>query len=728
VGKTRLAVESARQVLPEYSDGVWLVDLAALSDPNLVAQVSAAALGIREAPGRSVLETLIDVLSRRHALLILDNCEHLVQACARIVDDLLRSGPALRILATARQSLGVPGETAWRVPSLGLPWPARPQVGESVTRFEAPRLFVERARAALPDFAVTDENGATIASLCFQLDGIPLAIELAAARIKALALDDIETRLQDRLRLLTGGSRTALPRHQTLRGTLDWSYELLSEAERVLFRRLAVFAGGWTLEAAETVCAGTGIDVADVVDLLSQLVDKSLVIAEPRAGRARYRLLETTRQYASELVAAAGEVETLRQAHTAFFLDLAERAELRGPPQVEWVERLDRERDNLRAALQWVGERGEHETELWEVWWVRGYLSEGRRWSEEALARSGNVISRARARALHGAGIISGVRGDFPRCEAWLAQSLAAFRELGDAAGAARSLADLGSTACFQGETGRGLALCSESLEAARETDAAWELAYALYSQGFNRAWHPEHHEAAADFLTESATRFRALEDRRGLAHTLSTLAGIVRARGDAARAIVLGRESVDLFWQLGESFGLLGAFVSLATSASQQGRPADAAQLLGACAALDDSLGGAMLPPWRADFDATTQAAKAALGEPGFDARHELGRALSLPDAVAYARLDQPTEPGPSVNDGKDEGPLGLTRRQLEVISLLAQGLSNRQIGAALVIAEGTAALHVKHILRRLGLDSRSKITAWAIRRGLGPVPAAAR
>src|SRR5713226_5481995 len=352
-GKTRLALQVAADLLEEYADGVWLVELAPLADPALVPQTVASALGVRDAPGRPLTATLTDYLRSKSLLLVLDNCEHLLEAGAQLADALLRSCPRLRLLASSREGLGIGGEQTYRVPSLSLPDARHLPPLERLRDFEAVQLFADRARLSQATFAVTQANALSVAQVCQRLDGIPLAIELAAARVKALSVEKLNERLDDMFRLLTGGSRTALPRQQTLRALIDWSYDLLSPSEGALLRRLSVFAGGWTLEAAEAVCAGEGVEEWEVLDLLTSLVEKSLVLYEERGGEGRYRLLETVRQYARDRLLEAGEAEAVRGRHLGFVLRLAEEAEpkLSGPEQVVWLDRLEAEHDNLRAAL-----------------------------------------------------------------------------------------------------------------------------------------------------------------------------------------------------------------------------------------------------------------------------------------------------------------------------------------------------------------------------------------
>src|ERR671916_668446 len=366
-GKTRLALAAASEVVEGFEDGVWVVELAPLADPILVPQAVASVLGVREQPGRSPTETLADHLESKKVLLLLDNCEHLVDACATLAEALLRSCPELRVLATSREALGITGEVAWPVPSLSLPDLRRLSDIEGLPRYESARLFVERATTAKPTFALTEENASAVAQVCYRLDGIPLAIELAAARTKVLSVEQIADRLEDSFGVLSAGGRTAMPRQHTLRATMDWSHELLSREERSLFRRLSVFAGGFTLEAAEAACSGLlpdgELEQGEVLDGLSGLVDKSLVAVGEKDGEARYRLLETVRQYGQEKLERSGETAEIQRRHAGFMLGLAEEAgpELKGPRQGEWLGRLETEHGNLRAAMRWLLEEGEAE-------------------------------------------------------------------------------------------------------------------------------------------------------------------------------------------------------------------------------------------------------------------------------------------------------------------------------------------------------------------------------
>lgn len=389
-GKTRLALQVAAELLEAYKDGVWLVELAALTDAGLLAQTVAAALNLREQPGRTVEATLTDYLQPRQILLVLDNCEHLLLACAELGEGLLRTCPQLRLLSTSRESLAISGELTYRVPSFAVTELRQLTSVDALIQNEAVRLFVDRATLAAPAFKLTERNVAAVAQICDRLDGIPLAIELAAGRMKGMSVEQIAARLDDRFRLLTGGSRTALPRQQTLRATMDWSHEMLSDSERTVLRRLSVFAGGWTLEAAEAVCAGDGPEPGDVLDLVTHLVDKSLVFMEAPDGEARHRFLETIRQYARDRLMEASEADRVRDRHRDWCIQLAEQAEphLTSAAQAVWFERLELENHNLRAALEWTKAGGAPEMglrlagPLWRFWNVHGYWREGREWLE----------------------------------------------------------------------------------------------------------------------------------------------------------------------------------------------------------------------------------------------------------------------------------------------------------------------------------------------------------
>jgi non-specific serine/threonine protein kinase len=576
-GKTRLALKVAADLIDEYADGVWLMDLSPLSEPSLVPQTVASALGLREQPRRSLKETLSDYLRSKQMLLMLDNCEHLVGACAALSESLLRSCQNLRVLATSRAALGIAGELAYRVPSLSLPDPKYVQsIGASdLTRYEAVRLFVERAASSQPTFALTNQNALVAAQICQRLDGIPLAIELAAARVKVLSAEQIADRLDDRFRLLTGGSRTALPRHQTLRATMDWSYNLLSEVERALLRRLSVFAGGWTLEAAEAICAdvagvslsvsplGPSIRPDEILDLLAHLVDKSLVVVEDRGGEARYRLLETVRQYGREKLIESGEEAVLRGRHLNWVLARAERAEpeLRGPDQGVWLDRLDVEHDNLRSALEWSLGGGEGETglrlagALWRFWWGHGYWNEGRKWLEGALSKSGSASVSLKTKALLGAGRLAVLQGDYGQAKAFYEESLSLYRKLQDKEGIASSCFSLGIVAQRQSDYRRAMMLWEESLAMFRELGNKRYIALSLTSLGQIAEVQGDYSLANA-LHEESLASSRKLSNKWDIVYPLGGLVSVALHQGDYKRAEELCEEILALKRELGSKEG----------------------------------------------------------------------------------------------------------------------------------------------------------------------------
>ena len=598
-GKTRLAIQVAADLIEQFQKGVWLIELAPLADAGLVVQTVASTFEVREVAGRSLLDVLVDYLQSKPLLLVLDNCEHLVEACAHLASALLRACPNLKILATSREALGIAGEVTYRVPPLSRPDPRRVQSLEQLTQFESVRLFVERGVYSQPRFALTDVNARAVAHICHQLDGIPLAIELAAARVKVLTVDQIAVRLDDRFRLLIGGSRTGLPHHQTLRAAMDWSYDLLSEQERTLLRRLSVFAGGFHLEAVEAVCAGDGVHADGVLDLLANLVDKSLVTAEGLDGEIRYRLLETIRQYSLEKLEESGEVAGMRGRHLDWYLGLAERAEpqLQGLDQVGWLERLEMEHDNLRAALEWTKveasgtEVGLRLTgALHRFWAMRGYLSEGREWLERVVERSTGA-SPVRARAIYGTGDLAFNQGDYGRAETLCEESLRLYRELDDKVGIALSLNVLALLNRMQGDYARAAALLEESLTLCRGLGRRWILAETLYILGLTVRRQGDYERANA-LLEESLTLWRQTGDKWGLARSLGSLGVVARLQGDYERARALHEESLTLSEELGLKSETAERLLSLGTVAQNQGDFARATALYEECLLLSRELG----------------------------------------------------------------------------------------------------------------------------------------
>ena len=568
VGKTRLALAAAAELAPRYGDGAFLVELAPLADPDLVPQQVLAAVGVREEAGQGPAATLTAHLRARHLLLVLDNCEHLVGPSAALAQALLQACPRLTVLATSREPLGVPGEATWRVPSLS---PAG-----------AVALFAERARAVRPDFAVTDDVALALAQVCARLDHIPLAIELAAARTSALSVEEIASRLDDRFRLLSGGARTAVPRQQTLRAMVDWTYDALSAVERRVFDRLAVFGSTFGLEAATQVAGGDGVEPGDVVDVLTGLVDKSLVLAERPGGGGPtgYRLLETMRMYARERLAESGEAAAVRSRHLARGVAVAQAAEgeLEGPDQAATLDALEAEHDDLRVALAWGTSGGDAEpalrlaTALGRFWEVRGHFREGRGWLEAALtAGGGGDWPGLRATALNWAAVLAQHQGDYAAAHGLYEHSLALRRRLDDRPGVAAALVGLGNLAALQGQLGQARAQFSEAASIGRDLDLPQVVAAALTNQGWVAHAGGDLDGARALYEDALAAR-RGVGDGHGTALVLANLGDLALQQGDLATASDLHTEGLELRRRLGDRSGVADSLAALGKVALARG------------------------------------------------------------------------------------------------------------------------------------------------------------
>jgi predicted ATPase/DNA-binding NarL/FixJ family response regulator len=742
-GKTRLALEAAAGVLAEgFEDGVWLVELAPLADPSLVAQAVAFTIKVREQPGRSLTETLSEHLGSKRLLLVLDNCEHLVEACAALAEALLRSCPELRILATSREALGLTGEVAWPVPSLSLPDLRRLPEVESLTLYESSRLFVERAVAVRPSFALSAQNAAAVVQVCYRLDGIPLALELAAARMKVLPVEQIADRLDDCFGLLTAGGRTAMPRHKTLHATMDWSHDLLPEEERVLFRRLSVFSSGFSLEAAESVCAGENLERDEVLGLLSHLVDKSLVVARERDGEARYRLLETVRQYGQEKLegdedagkmpavprmdTVSGEAGRVRERHARHYLALAHEAEpeLKGERQVAWLERLEREHDNLRSAMRWLLERGEPGEvaglgwALWLFWGIRGHFAEGRRWMEQALSAKGSARpASARAKALYVEGMMANYQGDHRSAELLLEESLGLFRDVEDKLGTAYALSNAGFAALGQGQHQRAVTIIEEAVDLFLEEGEKWGAAMML---GFLAvAWRDRGDHGRAKRLAERGLALSwEVGERQAISAALYTLATLAQAERDHERARDLLDEGLKLSAELGNETDVARYLEGLAAVAASEGRIVRAARLWGAAEALLEKIevGVHTYVPDRSLHRSQVAAARARLDEKAFAAAWAEGRAMTSEGAIAYV-LEREATAGPTA---PEPYPAGLSVREVEVLRLVAAGLTNAEVAGKLFVSPRTVNWHLGSIYRKLGFHSRAEAARFAVEHGL--------
>jgi len=770
-GKTRLALELAGAVLEQFPGGVWLVELAPLADAMLIVPAIAAVLQVREDPGRPLLTTLTTYLRERRPLLILDNCEHLIDACAQVSTTLLQACPRLRILASSREPLGVAGESFFRVPALTVPDPHQLPPLEQLGQYEAVQLFVARAGVGQTAFALTATTAAPLAQICARLDGIPLAIELAAARVRMLPLAQIAARLDDRFHLLTGGSRTAVPRQQTLQALIDWSYDLLPEEERALLRRLAVFVGGWTLEAAEAITTlnVSTFERSNVLDGLGHLVDKSLVEVEPGEETARYRMLETIRQYALERLAASGEKDALRRRHASYFRDAAR----------SYISQRDRARgitpesDNLRAALAWsqsaVGDPAlaldlAHTLAL--AVFMRGDSQGARRLLAQALEYAEGLIDTQRyAEASLSQGIFIGGMGDLVASRALFEQSYMLYQKLGDKSGEADALERLGWVAREQGDAitariwlAQSIALCHDLGNKQLLLETLTTLAEVAVLE--------EDAASAETLLDESLALNREYNNQNFMAWTLNHLGHAAQLRGDYDRAAQLHAESLALFIDLlGEkNYALTWVWQSLGETALAQGnlatarnwltaalrlccemddrvasawclaglgsaaaldeQPERAARLWGAAERLRTALGCRPAPAARATYERAVALACAQLGDEAFSAAWAAGAALSLDQAIAFALepvAEVPT-PGPALAAtpkpaiAAAEYPAGLTAREVEVLRLVAQGLTDAQVAERLVVSVHTIHAHLRSIYGKLEVTSRTAASRFAV------------
>jgi predicted ATPase/DNA-binding CsgD family transcriptional regulator len=780
-GKTRLALEVSRDLLEAYSDGVWLVEFAPLSEEALVPKAVAEAVEVPERPDEPLVDTLTEVLGSRELLVVLDNCEHLLEATARLVDVLLDSCPNLRVLATSREGLGVEGELRWLVPPLSAPDPQYSSTVEELERLESARLFLARACNRDPSFAFTPGNAQTVAEVCSKLEGIPLAIELAAARVRTLSLEQISERLEGSLELLTRGDRTATPRQRTIRGTLDWSHELLYERERKVFRRLSVFAGGWTLEASEVVVSDESVGESEVLELLSELVEKSLAIAELTAesGGVRYRLLDSIRQYAQEKLEQSGEAEDVMQAHAEYFLALAEEAEpeLIGPREAEWFELLEEELDNFRAALSWASEHGEAELglrlagSLMSFWLTEGHYGEGRGWVEGALTREGSTSALARAKALGAASLLASRQGDQARAKGAAEEGLRLSKEAGiehsrepffPGGNPATFFPNLmANVAMNEGDPERAMALGEEGLALAQQADAAqgivfsllilaiaatlradYERAERLYAEGLSLSreldsayWRFLYFEnwgwtallrgdyERATVLIEEAVEL-ARERRRGfmglLSRPLDNLGWAALLGGELGRAKPQFGENLALSKVRGDRGTLLMSLEGLACVAGAEGEDLRAARLFGAAEALMGVIGYRLVPQERAVLEPYRASVRTRLGEAAWEKAVAEGEALGVDQATEYAlskeRSSKHFSPTQSAVSSTPEHPAGLSPREVEVLGLVAEGLTNAQVAERLFLSPRTVQRHLNSIYHKLGVSSRTAATRFAL------------
>ncbi len=814
VGKTRLALEVARDLVHNFVDGVHVVSLAPISDPALVIPTIAHRLGLAESGSQTLLERLKTSQRDKQRLLLLDNFEHVITAATLLVE-LLEACPAVKLLITSREVLRLRGERQFTVLPLALPDPRHLPDDNSLAHVPSVNLFIQRAQAIQSDFQLTTDNAATIVEICIRLDGLPLAIELAAARTKLLPPQALLARLSQRLTVLTGGARDVPERQQTLRNTITWSYNLLDAAEQQLFRCLSVFAGGCTLEAAEAVCGALGNasagEALSVLDGVASLIDKSLVQQIAQEGeQSRLVMLETTREYGLEVLASGGQAEATCEAHATYYLAQAEQAELElsKPQQISWFERLEREYDNLRAALSWLLEQGAagQSTELALrlggalalFWWLRGYVSEGRHWLERVLDASREVRSAVRAKALIGAGRIATFQDDFGQAEAlcgeglalyrvqedrrgsatalsiWgyaatmksnyaqarvlLEEALALFREVGDTGGRAYALNLLASVLFYQGEYARALALLEESLLLSREVGDVQDHALALVLLGLVLLGLGDLARAQArleeslavsrkvgykrniglsiyflglvtflqgdvtrarSLLEESLVLFKEVGERGRIAEVFASQGFISFSQGDHAAARVLMEESLKIALELDYKWDIVGCLEGLATVVAAQGEPVRAVWFMSAAQALREAVGTPLPSYFQAMHEFTLASVRTQLGEQAFDAAWVEGRTMATEHVLVNLEpLPKPalTTPSSASVASFPSPHAGLTQRELEVLRLLAQGLTSAQIAKQLIIGVVTVNFHVRSIYSRLGVTSRAAATRYAL------------
>ncbi len=656
-GKTRLAIQAAEQTLNSFPGGVWLVELASLTNPALAATTLANTLGLVEQPNKPILSTIIEYLKERRVLLVLDSCEHLIEAAAQLVESLLRACPYLQILTTSREIFSIPGEASFRVPSLSLPETISP-TGDSLSpeallQYEAVILFVERARATNPGFSLTEQNAAAVAHICRRLDGIPLALELAAARIKILSAGQINERLDDRFKLLTGGSRTALPRQQTLRAMIDWSYELLPAGEQMLLQRLAIFPGSWNLLAAKEICSDEGVEDFEVLDSLTQMVNKSLVIAENSESETRFRMLESIRQYGQEKLDTSKETAFFKEKHANYYLNMVEEAEpeLRGEKQATWLASFEREKANLQAAITPATDKAPTRQQveialrisgvLWFFWFNRGYSSEGLYFLEKALANTelfndDPILPAVRAKALKAAGTLAFEAGKLEVARSYSEESLEIMRQLGDKAGVARLLSNLAVFARAQRDFKATRPLIEESLAIFRELNDKYFIARTLNNLGLFLRDQGEYADARAR-LEEALTILRLVGGESDVANTLSSLGDIALDLGDLEAASKYLTESLAISQRMNNPRAIAYLLDYFAGLAAGRNNPV-AVELAGAAARIRADLKIISPLPEVAALERRLAIFKTFMSEEEWDGSYKNGYSLSLAQAISVA------------------------------------------------------------------------------------------
>jgi predicted ATPase/DNA-binding CsgD family transcriptional regulator len=724
VGKTRLALRVAGEVGREFRDGVWFVDLAPLDDEGLLTQAVASALGLQEIV---VVDWPVSVIAShlkdKNLLLVLDNCEHLRDGCAVLVDALLRQAPELRVLATSRHTLGLTPEHVFPVPPMSLPEDTREVRLQVIAHYEAVNLFLARAQAVRSTFELTEDNVGAVVAVCRRLDGIPLAIELAAARLSALSVQDLLERLENRFALLSVGSSTALPRHQTLRELIGWSWDLCSAEERTLWSRMSVFPSDFDLQAAESICAGGDLDSHSVLDLLTALVEKTVVTLHEENGRSRYRMLDTLRQYGQEQSAAADEQLSVRDKHRAYYLQLvgAAREDSFSARQRNWLARLRPEYSNIRAALDTSFDHPElveagldTVSDLWLFWIATGRTSEARRWLDRGL-RSSSAPTPARTRALETCAYLCIMQGDLSTARSMLAEAKEAAAGEANSANAMRAIQLEALAVLSEGNLASAEPLLVEALRDPRAEQDLLGLLDAYFCLAAVKALQGDL-VRAEELCLEAIEKCDLHGETWAKSYMLWCLGFVSLQRGDVAETVRHGREALRLGQSLDEPWAIACCLELLAWAAVATNDAEGAAHLLGAAQRIWGRTGVALLGirGLTSEHDRCMRMLHETLGDQRLTRTLNQGAAMKLEDAVARGlgrSLDKAVD-GP---DARISLP-SLTKRESEVAGLVAQGLTNKDIAGQLVIAQRTAEAHVERILNKLGFTSRAQVAAWVV------------
>jgi predicted ATPase/DNA-binding CsgD family transcriptional regulator len=775
-GKTRLAVQFANMISGSFKDGVWLAELASIHDPTFVPRLLTKIFDLHHRREQSALESLLDYLQSKQILLVLDNCEHLIADCAKLLGQILSQTEHVHILVTSREPVAVPGEMIYPVPGLTLPPAGAGTAGDprDLIQYDAVRLFVERTRALLPNFTITTANAPSIVQICRQLDGLPLALELASAHTNVLSLQEILARLDDRFALLIYRQRGEPdPRHRTLRAAMDWSYDLLSPPEQVLLRRLSVFARGCSLATAEDVCAGDGLERDQILGLLSSLVNKSLVVAHTLLREeARYSLLATIRHYAKEKLTSSGEWSVIQDRHLKFFLELSEETDtkLRGEHQQLWLNMLDAEYDNIRAALAWAVEGGRMDnkrvsaglritTSLYQFWRIRDYIEEGLNWCKQLFAQADEGISSVvRAKALVFASLMAGIRGqiedqlkygeqalllseaageegkpalalalgaqgfaarkagDYQTAFSLALREIQLFRELGDSYQLGLSLSLNSFYAMSNGLYEEARAMLDEALPLLRKAGDPYRIAMALNYMGDLDRCERKYQQAQTAY-EQSISLLRKIDAVRDLASALNNLGHACLHLGDIERAKGLFNESLASHLEQGNRPGMTECLLGFAALAIVADLPVAGARLLAAAVAIGGSHITSEWAATRMEYEHYLERARAGLVTTTFQSEQIAGQRLSLEQALAYAKdVAQKVVGARQARQQLEQ----LTPREYEVAVLIAQAKSNAEIAEELVVSKRTVESHIANIRSKLGFTARSQIVRWAIESGL--------